>query len=80
LLADGFSAAMCGQLAAAVLSAPTIGSLAFFLQLGCTVGVAARMVIEPRLTAAASLDARTAGPGGISMAVRRIPARMGFGT
>jgi hypothetical protein len=42
MLVGGFSAALCGQLAAA-LSAPTIGSPAFFLQLGCVVGVLARM-------------------------------------
>jgi hypothetical protein len=46
---DGFTAALCGQLAAAVMSAPTIGSLAFFLQLGCVVGTAARMANEGRL-------------------------------
>lgn len=46
ILVDGFSAALCGQLAAALLSAPTIGSLAFFLQLGCVVGAAARMSVE----------------------------------
>ncbi len=47
-----FTAALCGQLAAATLSAPTIGSLAFFLQLGCVVGTAARMAAEcaPRAT------------------------------
>ena len=45
-LVDGFSAALCGQLAAALLSAPTIGSLGFFLQLGCVVGGAARMSID----------------------------------
>ena len=47
-LVDGFSAALCGQLAAAILSAPTIGSLGFFLQLGCVVGGAARMSIDAR--------------------------------
>jgi hypothetical protein len=51
MLVDGFAAALCGQLTAAVVSAPTIGSLAFFLQLGCLVGAAARMCIEPRLAA-----------------------------
>ncbi len=45
-LVDGFSAALCGQFAAALLSAPTIGSLGFFLQLGCVVGGAARMSID----------------------------------
>jgi hypothetical protein len=49
MLVDGFSAALCGQLTAAILSAPIISSLAFFLQLGCVVGVLARMSIEPRM-------------------------------
>ena len=48
VLVDGFSAALCGQLAAAMLSAPTIGSLAFFLQLGCVIGTAARITIDSR--------------------------------
>ena len=47
---DGFSAALCGQLGAALLSAPTIGSLGFFLQLGCLVGAAARMAMDARTT------------------------------
>lgn len=51
ILVDGFSASLCGQFAAALLSVPMIGSLAFFLQLGCVVGVLARMIIEPRLRA-----------------------------
>jgi len=46
IVVDGFIAALCGQLAAACLSAPTIGSLAFFLQLGCATGAAARMAAE----------------------------------
>ncbi len=37
--------------AAARLSAPMIGSLTFFLQLGCVTGVAARMAGEVRLAA-----------------------------
>ena len=48
VLVDGFSAAICGQLAAALLSAPIIGSLAFFLQLGCVIGTAARITIDSR--------------------------------
>jgi len=47
-LVGGFSAALCGQLAAAILSAPTIGSLGFFLQLGCVVGGAARVSVDAR--------------------------------
>ncbi|HJS84724.1 MAG TPA: hypothetical protein VJ779_04635 [Acetobacteraceae bacterium] len=46
ILVSGFSAALCGQLAAAVISAPTITSTAFFLQLGCVVGAAARMEFD----------------------------------
>jgi hypothetical protein len=55
IVVDGFIAALCGQLAAACLSAPMIGSLAFFLQLGCVTGVAARMAGEVRVA-----DARPA--------------------
>jgi len=47
IVVEGFSAALAGQVAAALLSAPTIGSLAFYLQLGCVVGAAARMSMEP---------------------------------
>ena len=49
ILVDGFSASMCGQIAAALLSAPMITSLVFYMQLGCVIGVLARMAIEPRL-------------------------------
>ena len=42
----GFVAAVCGQLAAALLSSPTIGSVAFFLELGCLIGVAVRIGME----------------------------------
>jgi hypothetical protein len=45
-LVDGFAAAICGNLASAVLSSPTIDSLAFFLQLGCVVGASARMSLD----------------------------------
>jgi hypothetical protein len=51
IVVDGFIAALCGQFAAACLSAPTIGSLAFFLQLGCATGAAARMAAEARAPA-----------------------------
>lgn len=44
LVIGAFSAALCGQLSAAVLSAPTIDSSAFFLELGCVAGVATRLV------------------------------------
>lgn len=43
IVIDAFAPALCGQLAAALLSAPTIDSMAFFVQLGCLVGAAARM-------------------------------------
>lgn len=46
ILANGFSAALCGQFAAALISAPIITSPAFYLQLGCVVGTLGRMLIE----------------------------------
>lgn len=52
VLVDGFSASLCTTFGSALISAPTIASLAFFLQLGCVIGVLGRMVIEPRLHAA----------------------------
>jgi hypothetical protein len=45
---EGFGAALAGQLAAALLSAPTISSIVFYLQLGCVTGTAARMLSESR--------------------------------
>jgi hypothetical protein len=42
ILVDGFSAALCGQIGAALLSAGGIGSLVFYIQLGCVIGVLAR--------------------------------------
>ncbi len=59
VLVDGFSAALCGQLAAALLSAPTIGSLAFFLELGCIAGATVRMVIDGRQQAGRRVRRRT---------------------
>jgi hypothetical protein len=47
ILVDGFSAALCGQFAASLVSVPMIGSQIFFLQLGCVVGVLARMASAP---------------------------------
>ncbi|ATR19576.1 MAG: hypothetical protein DI601_19865 [Azospirillum brasilense] len=47
---DGFRAALIGQLAAAVLSAPMIVSVGFFLQLGIVVGTAARITLRSRRT------------------------------
>jgi hypothetical protein len=55
LVVGGFSAALCGQLTAALFSAPTIASLAFFLQLGCVIGVSARMSIEAGLLKSSSV-------------------------
>lgn len=46
LLTGGFGAAAAGHLAAALVSAPTITSLVFFLQVGGLVGTAARMCLE----------------------------------
>jgi hypothetical protein len=51
ILVDGFSAALCGQFAAALISAPIITSPAFYLQLGCVVGVLGRMTIAPQTIA-----------------------------
>jgi hypothetical protein len=48
LVVAGFSASLCGQLTAALFSAPTIASLAFFLQLGCVIGISARLAQEHR--------------------------------
>jgi hypothetical protein len=48
IVISGFSAAAVGQLAAALLSDPMIGSVAFYLQVGCITGVAARIVVEAR--------------------------------
>lgn len=52
ILVDGFSASLCATFGTALISAPMISSLAFFLQLGCVIGVLARMSVEPRLRAA----------------------------
>jgi hypothetical protein len=49
ILVDGFSAALCGQIAAALLSEPMITSLVFYVQLGCVIGVLARISREQRL-------------------------------
>jgi hypothetical protein len=49
ILVDGFSASLSCQLFMALISAPMITSLSFYLQLGCVIGVCARMIVEPRL-------------------------------
>jgi len=62
ILVNGFSASLCGQLGAAVLSSPTINSLVFYMQYGCIVGVLARMSAEPRPRAAARVATRGRQP------------------
>lgn len=54
---DGFSAAMCGQLGAALLSAPMVTSMSFFIQLACFIGAAIRIALDqapPRRSAIAN--------------------------
>jgi len=53
---DGFAAALCGQLAAAMLAAPMITSLSFFLQLACLLGAAVRIRVDRRSAAAVPSD------------------------
>lgn len=43
---DGFGAALCGQLVAAFMAAPTLTSVSFFLQLACLIGAAARIHLD----------------------------------
>ena len=74
LVVDGFAASLCGQLTAALFSAPTIASLAFFLQLGCVIGVSARMAYEPRLAGRSGAN-RLGAPAGSRKAA--IPATAG---
>lgn len=62
IVLEGFGAALCGQLAAALVSAPTIGSLAFYLQLGCVTGAAARMLTESRASRAVVSSRHRAAP------------------
>ncbi len=73
-MVDGFAASLCGQLTAALFSAPTIASLAFFLQLGCVIGVSARMAYEPRLAGRSGAN-RLGAPAGSRKAA--IPATAG---
>lgn len=64
-LVAGFSASLGGQFGAALLSAPTISSMIFYLQLGCVIGVSARMagsaVPQARLPLPAMSDGRVLG-------------------
>jgi hypothetical protein len=46
MLADGFIASMCGQVAAAVIAAPMIISLIFYVQLGCVIGALSRIASD----------------------------------
>jgi hypothetical protein len=64
IIIDGFIASLCGQFVAALLSVPMIGSLAFFLQLGCVAGTAARMAVEVRRAREAAHDDRDRLHGG----------------
>jgi hypothetical protein len=48
ILVNGFTAALCCQIATALLSAPMISGMDFYLQLGCVLGVLVRMSLEPR--------------------------------
>jgi hypothetical protein len=65
IVVAGFSASLCGQVTAAVFSAPTIASLAFFLQLGCVIGISARLAQEVR----PSPRPRVPGPSGLRHAM-----------
>ena len=48
LLVNGFTASICCQIATALMSAPMISGMDFYLQLGCVLGVLVRMSMEPR--------------------------------
>jgi hypothetical protein len=54
---DGFSAALCGQLLAALIASPLIVAPAFYMQLACIVGAASRILVERRQTAPAQRPA-----------------------
>jgi len=64
ILVNGFSASLCGQLGAAVLSGPTINSLVFYMQYGCIVGVLARMSAELKPSRATARAGQTLAPRG----------------
>jgi hypothetical protein len=46
ILVNGFTASLCMQFATALIAAPMISSMSFFLQLGCIIGVLARMSLR----------------------------------
>ncbi len=73
VMIDAFSAALCGQLAAALLSSPMITSPGFFLELGCVVGAASRMVACPAAWAARRRRglAHAGGPASPGLAAAR---------
>jgi hypothetical protein len=48
ILVDGFTTSLCTTFGSALIAGPTISSLAFYLQLGCVIGVLSRMIIEAR--------------------------------
>ncbi len=48
ILVDGFLASLGCQLVTALISAPMISGMDFYLQLGCVIGVLARMSIDAR--------------------------------
>jgi hypothetical protein len=56
ILVDGFTASLCAQFGTALIAAPMITSLSFYLQLGCVIGVLARMSVEPRRDRASGRD------------------------
>ncbi len=60
ILLQGFAAAVSGQLAAALVSGPTITGSVFYLQIGAMVGTAARMMIDHKAAMRAMAAARRA--------------------
>ncbi len=61
LLVNGFTASICCQIATALMSAPMISGMDFYLQLGCVLGVLVRMSMEPR-----ARGSRSKGPARVS--------------
>jgi hypothetical protein len=66
LAIDGFAAAICGQLAAALVSGPIIVSPAFYMQLGGVIGISARLLGDARPALAARRRPAWAGPQGVA--------------
>ena len=67
---DGFTAAMCGQLVAAIASSPMIVSPIFFVQLGAVIAGVVRVRLDARAPgrSAAEWYARAEEPGGTASA------------